>query len=184
MTPCGAVFFDRDGVLIETFVESGSPVADNDLNSLRFVPGAIDLCQSLADAGIKMFMITNQPDVSRGKAILVDVLKINDVVKNTCQLHDVAMCVHDDDANCSCRKPKPGMILELSAKHQIDLGSSVVVGDRWRDIDAGNSAGCQTLFVNYGYDEVLRSRPTWEVSAVSQAGLVLRKHFGLDEYGD
>jgi phosphoglycolate phosphatase-like HAD superfamily hydrolase len=76
------------------------------------------------------------------------------------------------------------MILELSAKHQIDLGSSVVVGDRWRDIDAGNSAGCQTLFVNYGYNEILRSRPTWEVSAVSQAGLVLRKYFGLDEYGD
>ena len=184
MTPCGAVFFDRDGVLIETLVESGSPVAVNDLNSLRFVHGAIDLCQSLADAGIKMFIVTNQPDISRGKANLVDVAIINDVVKNTCQLHDVAMCVHDDDANCYCRKPKPGLILELSAKHRIDLSSSVVVGDRWRDIDAGNSAGCQTLFVNYGYEEVLRSQPTWEVSAVSQAGLVLRRHFGVTEYGD
>ena len=178
MTSRGAVFFDRDGVLIETLVKDGTPIAENNINSLKFVHGALEVCQSLVDADIKMFMITNQPDISRGKVMLRDVLEINNAVHKTCQLTDVAMCIHDDDAHCSCRKPKPGMILELSVKHHIDLGSSVVVGDRWRDIDAGTEAGCMTLFVNYGYNETLRRPPTWEVSSVSQAGLVLSKHFG------
>ena len=184
MTSQRAVFFDRDGVLIETLVEGGSPVANNNVNTLKFVHGALEVCQSLIDADIKMFMITNQPDISRGKIMLKDVLEINDVVQKTCQLTDVAMCIHDDKAHCSCRKPKPGMILELSVKHRIHLESSVVVGDRWRDIDAGATAGCHTLFINYGYNETLRRQPTWEVSSVSQAGLVLRKHFGLNKYGD
>ena len=184
MTSHGAVFFDRDGVLIETLVEDGAPIADNDFNSLSFIAGAVEVCESLADANIKMFMITNQPDISRGKVALVDVLAINEVVKKTCQLTENSMCFHDDDAFCSCRKPKPGMILELSTKHQIDLGRSVVVGDRWRDIDAGANAGCMTIFIDYGYNETLRTQPTWKVSSMSQAGLILRKHFGIDERGD
>jgi D-glycero-D-manno-heptose 1,7-bisphosphate phosphatase len=184
LTSHGAVFFDRDGVLIETLVEDGAPIADNNVDSLRFIPGAVEVCESLAVTNIKMFLITNQPDISRGKVLLQDVSEINDVVKKTCRLADTAMCVHDNDANCSCRKPKPGMILELSAKHQIDLDSSVVVGDRWRDIDAGANAGCMTIFIDYGYNETLRSEPTWKVSSMSQAGLILRKHFGIVECGD
>jgi D-glycero-D-manno-heptose 1,7-bisphosphate phosphatase len=180
----GAVFFDRDGVLVETFVEDGVPIADNDFDSLRSVDGAIEVCQSLTDAKIKMFMITNQPDISRGKVLLSDVLAINEVVKEACHLTDVSMCAHDDDANCSCRKPKSGMIVELASKHQIDLSSSVVVGDRWRDIDAGTNAGCMTIFIDYGYNETLRCQPTWKVSSMSQAGLILRQHFGIDECGD
>ena len=181
MTSHGAVFFDRDGVLIETHVEDGAPIADNDVNSLKFVSGAVEVCQSLVVANIKTFMITNQPDISRGKVALVDVLAINEVVKKTCQLTENSMCAHDDDAFCSCRKPKPGMIVDLSARYNIDLESSVVVGDRWRDIDAGTAAGCMTIFIDYGYNETLRSEPTWKVSSISQAGLILRKHFGIDE---
>ncbi len=184
MTSHGAVFFDRDGVLIETLVEDGAPIADNNVNSLKFVSGAVEICQSLAAANITTFMITNQPDISRGKVALVDVLAINEVVKKTCQLTENSMCAHDDGAFCSCRKPKPGMIIELSARHNIDLGASVVVGDRWRDIDAGANAGCMTIFIDYGYNETLRSEPTWKVSSMSQAGLILRKHFGIVECGD
>ena len=179
MTVSGGVFFDRDGILIETLVENGLPVADNDAQRLRFVLGALDICQSLATANIKMFMITNQPDISRGKALATDVQNLNEYVKEKCQLTDVAMCAHDDIDSCNCRKPKSGMITTLAMKHQIDLGSSVVVGDRWRDIDAGSDAGCQTLFVNYGYRESLRSTPTWETSSMSQAGLILQEFFGL-----
>ena len=181
MTFSGGVFFDRDGILIESLVENGLPVADNDLQRLRFVLGALDVCQSLVEANIKMFMITNQPDISRGKALAADVQNLNEAVKEKCQLTDVAMCVHDDADGCDCRKPKSGMITDLAMKHEIDLGSSVVVGDRWRDIDAGSDAGCKTLFVNYGYQESLRSTPTWEVSSMSQAGLILQEFFGLSK---
>lgn len=131
-----------------------------------------------------MFMITNQPDISRGKVLFNDVQNLNNRVKEKCLLTDVAMCVHDDDVNCNCRKPKPGMIVDLSAKYQIDLGSSVVVGDRWRDIDAGSIAGCQTLFINYEYKEPLRSSPTWEASSMNQAGLILQRFFDLGTIRD
>jgi D-glycero-D-manno-heptose 1,7-bisphosphate phosphatase len=58
----------------------------------------------------------------------------------------------DADA-CDCRKPKPGMLLAAAAEHGIDLAASVMVGDRWRDIEAGRAAGCRTILVGPGYDE-------------------------------
>ena len=65
--------------------------------------------------------------------------------------------MHDDSHNCFCRKPKPGGILFLAKKYDIDLKKSFMVGDRWRDIEAGLAAGVKTVFIDYGYHE---KRPT------------------------
>jgi len=62
-------------------------------------------------------------------------------------------CYHDTMDACDCRKPQPGALLAAAKKHHIDLGSSYMVGDRWRDTEAGQRAGCKTIFIDYGYDE-------------------------------
>jgi len=176
----GAVFFDRDGVLVTTEVVNGIPTAENNPDEIIFVPGAIQLCKRLHAAEIQTFMITNQPDIARGKVSLGDVNFINKIVQETCNLTEIAVCPHDDVDNCDCRKPLPGMILNLASTFEIDLQKSIVVGDRWRDIEAGNSAGCRTILIDYKYGEKHASDPTHIVSSVEQVGLLLETYFDLD----
>ena len=68
-------------------------------------------------------------------------------------LDDILVCCHTDSDRCDCRKPSPGMLLAAAKKHGIDLSNSFMVGDRWRDIDAGYNAGCRTILIDYGYSE-------------------------------
>ena len=68
-------------------------------------------------------------------------------------LDDCFVCYHDDRDGCDCRKPKPGMLLAAARAHDVDLGQSFMVGDRWRDIDAGAAAGCRTVWIDHGYRE-------------------------------
>jgi transaldolase len=75
-------------------------------------------------------------------------------------LDEVLTCFHDDADDCPCRKPRPGLLTEAAARLQIDLDESFMVGDRWRDVEAGRLAGCRTVFVDFRYDEALRSEPS------------------------
>ncbi|MDR0360871.1 MAG: HAD-IIIA family hydrolase, partial [bacterium] len=78
---------------------------------------------------------------------------INDEVRRRLALDDVFMCPHDDADGCECRKPKPGLLLAAAASWGIQLDDSVMVGDRWRDVEAGRRAGCATVLVWRQYDE-------------------------------
>ena len=80
------------------------------------------------------------------------------------------VCFHDDSDNCSCRKPRPGLILEAAEKYGIEVEKSYLIGDRWRDIDAGWSAGCKTILIDYGYQERGPTHPpTKSVTNLTQA---------------
>jgi D-glycero-D-manno-heptose 1,7-bisphosphate phosphatase len=82
-------------------------------------------------------------------------------------LDDIRVCPHDDADGCDCRKPKPGLLLQRPAH---DMPSSVMVGDRWRDIEAGRAAGCGvTILVDYGYDEVIPHEPSARVGSLAEA---------------
>ena len=174
-----AVFFDRDGTLIESFVIDGKPVADNSTDSVRLLPGALETCLALNTAGIKTFLVTNQPDIARGKVSEDHVSAVNASIALQCGLTETLTCPHDDVRSCPCRKPRPGMIIDLANRHGVDLSVSVVVGDRWRDVEAGRAAGCLTLFIDYGYAEALVSEPTWRASSMSDAGLLLLRYFQI-----
>jgi D-glycero-D-manno-heptose 1,7-bisphosphate phosphatase len=77
------------------------------------------------------------------------------------------MCPHDDLDRCACRKPKPGLLLQEPAH---DMPASVMVGDRWRDIEAGQAAGCgATILIDYGYEEAAKATPTVRVQSLAEA---------------
>lgn len=63
------------------------------------------------------------------------------------------ICYHDNADDCPCRKPKPGLLLQAAQDWNIDLSASFIVGDRWKDIEAGRRAGCRTILTDYGYAE-------------------------------
>lgn len=148
-----AVFLDRDGVVNRAILRDGKPYPPSTLSDVRILPGVREACRKLREAGFALILITNQPDVARGAITTEQVANINGHIRRYLQLDDVQTCPHDDAARCTCRKPKPGMLLEAARKWNIDLTASYIVGDRWRDVEAGQRAGCQAVFLNYGYRE-------------------------------
>jgi D-glycero-D-manno-heptose 1,7-bisphosphate phosphatase len=96
-------------------------------------------------------MVTNQPDIARGLVTAESVEAINGALKAQLGLDDIYVCLHMDEDQCDCRKPKPGLLIEAARRWNIDLRRSFMVGDRWRDIEAGRAAGCRTVFIDHDY---------------------------------
>jgi D-glycero-D-manno-heptose 1,7-bisphosphate phosphatase len=114
------------------------------------VPEAIE---KLRDAGFLLICATNQPDVARGRQKREIVEAINEMLLKVLPLDEILVCYHDDSDNCSCRKPLPGMLIKAAKEYDIDLVESFMVGDRWRDIEAGQKAGCRNIFIEYDYEK-------------------------------
>lgn len=148
-----AVFLDRDGVVNRAVVKNGKPYPPPTLADLRLLPGVREACRKLREAGFALILITNQPDIARGAVTAEQVADINTRLQRYLQLDDVRVCPHDDERQCDCRKPKPGLLIEAAGRLGIDLKSSYMVGDRWRDVEAGHRAGCSAVFVDHGYNE-------------------------------
>ena len=157
--PRAAVFLDRDGVLNRAVVRDGKPLPPPGLHDLEIMPDAATALAELKSHGFPLYVITNQPDVARGTLTRSEVDQMNQQLASLLPVDDIFVCYHDDADHCACRKPKPGLIYEAQRKHNIDLARSFVVGDRWRDIDAGHAAGCKTILIDYGYRERKSTRP-------------------------
>jgi D-sedoheptulose 7-phosphate isomerase len=148
-----AVFLDRDGVINRASIRDGKPFSPGTMEELEILPGVPEALRQLKSHGYKLLVVTNQPDVGRGKQSRQSLDAIHRDLLERFPLDDILVCCHTDDDRCDCRKPLPGMLIEAAKKHNIDLASSFMVGDRWRDIDAGYNAGCRTILIDYGYSE-------------------------------
>jgi D-glycero-D-manno-heptose 1,7-bisphosphate phosphatase len=148
-----AVFLDRDGVLNAAVVRDGLPYPPGDKDEVELLPGVAEACQRLRESGFELIVVTNQPDIARGTQTSAAVGRINDALLAVLPLDEIVVCPHDDADGCTCRKPKPGMLVETAERRGIDLAASFMVGDRWRDVEAGRRAGCRTVFLDHGYDE-------------------------------
>ena len=164
-----AVFLDRDGVLNEVVVRNGKPYPPRDLSELVIAYGARTALQDLKRAGFLLIVVTNQPDVARGKVDRADVYKINALLASNLPLDRVEVCEHDDRERCDCRKPKPGMLLRAQEELGLELANSFMVGDRWRDVEAGRRAGCRTILIGDGYGESFPSAPTIKLTSLLEA---------------
>ena len=164
-----AVFLDRDGVINANLERNGRPVAPTSLAEFRILPGVADAARRLKRAGFLLVIVTNQPDVADGLTAKATVEAMHAEILRRLPIDDIMVCFHADRDNCSCRKPKPGMLLEAAAKHGIDLAASYLVGDRWRDVRAGHAAGCRTIFVDYGYPQDQPAQPDKVVRSLREA---------------
>ena len=133
------------------------------------MPGVDEALSSLRAAGYLNIVVTNQPDVATGKQRIEIVEAMHDRLLRELPLDGVKVCYHTDDQKCDCRKPNPGMLLQAAKDFGIDLARSFLVGDRWRDIAAGQAVGCSCFFVDYGYDEKRPEKPYVPVKLLSEA---------------
>jgi D-glycero-D-manno-heptose 1,7-bisphosphate phosphatase len=163
-----AVFLDRDGVINEATIRNGKPYPPASVEDTVIVDGAETALKRLKQHGFLLVVVTNQPDVRRGTTSREEVERIHEYLFAKLPLDDVLVCYHDDRDNCTCRKPQPGLLFDAAAKHCVDLTKSYLVGDRWRDVEAGAAAGCRTILIDQHYDEP-RSAPNAIVYSLSEA---------------
>lgn len=164
-----AVFLDRDGVLIRTHVRDGRPYAITVGEPVEIIGGVVEACARLKQLGFVLVMATNQPDVANGLTPRSFVDETNALLAKTLGLDDVEVCFHTDADHCDCRKPEPGLLIAAAKKLGIDLARSFMVGDRWRDIEAGQRAGCRTILIDYHYTGEKVVAPDHTASSLSAA---------------
>lgn len=165
-----AVFLDRDGVINRPVVRDGKPYPPAEPGDLEIVPGARETLAQLKRRGFLLIVVTNQPDVGRGLQSREKVEAMNRALRSALPLDDIMVCYHSDEDRCDCRKPLPGLMLKAAENYGIDLAHSFLIGDRWRDIDAGHNAGCKTVLIDYSYSERKPAgKPDATVSSLAEA---------------
>ena len=164
-----AVFLDRDGVINRALVRDGKPYPPESADDVEVLPGVLAALHRLKTAGYLLVVVTNQPDVARGRQSRDTVEAIHTRLASELPIDEFRVCYHDDDDACACRKPKPALILDAARAHDVDLGASVMVGDRWRDVEAGRRAGCATVFLDYGYAERRPEGPDMVARSLGEA---------------
>ena len=148
-----AVFLDRDGVLNEAIVRGGPAYAPLTLDEFRLSEDAVKQVARLRAAGLLCIVFTNQPEVARGALSREMLEAMHRRLREAVAVDDVLVCEHDPAEGCGCHKPRPGMIHEAAARWGISLPASFVIGDRWRDVEAGRAAGCYTVLIQRPYSQ-------------------------------
>jgi len=171
-----AVFLDRDGVINRAIIKNGVSHAPVSLSEFELHQGVGEAITALCGAGFRIIVTTNQPDVGKGVVDKGVVDAIHSLISEKFQIDEIKVCFHVDDDDCSCRKPKPGMLLDAAAQWDLDLSRSFMVGDRWRDIEAGKSAGCQSILIQNDYAGLRSVEPDAIVASLPEASeLILSK---------
>lgn len=150
ISPKKVILLDRDGV-----INKRPPKADyvKKWSDFIFLPGSIKAIKLFKDKGYKIFIVSNQSGIARGKITKKDLNLIHqkmqkELKSNGAQIDDIYYCPHGWNDGCNCRKPKPGLLLKASREHLFDLTKSIFIGDDKRDIEAGDKVGCKTILVN------------------------------------
>jgi D-glycero-D-manno-heptose 1,7-bisphosphate phosphatase len=163
------VFLDRDGVLAEAIVrEDGEAYAPTRVKDFVLVADAGAQVQRLRDAGFLCIVFTNQPERAKDLLSQADLDEMHRQMRVAIPLDDVYVCPHDKSEGCRCHKPATGMIDHAVARWGIDVAASYVIGDRWRDVDAGRAAGCYSILIerSYSVDAQADARVTTLAEAV------------------
>jgi D-glycero-D-manno-heptose 1,7-bisphosphate phosphatase len=145
-----ALFLDRDGVL-DHLVEYEEWEAPRVLSDLRMIDGVTEALRRFVDAGWLLFIVTNQPNVAKGKAARADVESIHDEVLRRLDVPIARsyLCFHQAVDRCECRKPSPYFLREAAREFEVDLASSWMVGDQDSDLLCGRNAGCRVALIEH-----------------------------------
>ncbi|HVN64304.1 MAG TPA: HAD family hydrolase [Candidatus Binataceae bacterium] len=162
-----AIFLDRDGVINKVVMRGGKPESPRNLTEFEFEPGIEEALQRMRAAGFKLFVVTNQPDIARG-LLNPEVLEaMTEQVIAKCRPDGIKICPHDDRDRCECRKPKPGMLIDLAREHGVRLSNSFFIGDSRKDVLAARAAGCKSILLERGYNK--NDAADWRVGDLKSA---------------
>jgi D-glycero-D-manno-heptose 1,7-bisphosphate phosphatase len=164
-----AVFLDRDGVVNESLIRGNKPFSPRRLDEVVILEGVRQAVSVLQSIGLIVVVVTNQPDIAHGFITRRLVNKINSMISTETGIEHFYVCEHKAEDSCECRKPRPGLLKRAAFELSLSLSSSYLVGDRWKDIDAGQQVGCECFFIDYDYSESRPKPPFTTVSSLLEA---------------
>jgi histidinol-phosphate phosphatase family protein len=171
-----AVFLDRDGT-----VTVGTPTYDrvDSLEKVHLLPHSFAALKELSNLDYAVFFVTNQAGIAEGRLSWEDFQNINNKVLKLIEASGIKIvktlvCPHGEHDNCSCRKPKPKLLVDASKEYGIELHSSWMVGDRPSDIQTGVNAGTRTVLVKTGDPGVESSTATFAADNLLDAVLFIK----------
>lgn len=159
------IFLDRDGVINKY---PGDKKYVTGLSGFKFLPGALNAIRGLSIAGYTLYVVSNQAGVTKGlysKKTLNDMTKYMLVSVNNAggRIQKVLYCLHTQEMNCRCRKPKIGLLKKAVKGMKVDLRKSYFIGDSLMDVKTGRNFGCKTVLVLSGR-ESLKNASQWDVA--------------------
>lgn len=168
-----AVFLDRDGVLTVPQFRDGRSFAPRRLADFRLYEGARQSLAAMKDAGYRLVVVTNQPDVGNRLIDRAIVEEMHRRLNELLPLDAIEACYHRQTDDCDCRKPRPGMLRRAAVRLGLDCTRSIMVGDRASDVEAGRRVGCRTIFIDLGYVDEHPLAPDFIVSSLGEAAAVI-----------
>lgn len=148
-----AIFLDRDGVINH---DPGDYTTC--LDEFTILPGVLETLKKWTDEGFSIIVVTNQGGLAKERYTLADFQEIDRYMTKTFKeagidFLETYYCPHHDAiSHCLCRKPRPGMIEKALARHNIDPEKSLMIGDKWRDVEASEAAGVRGVKVDVNQD--------------------------------
>lgn len=170
-----AIFLDRDGVINIPFVRGGKSFAPQTVSDFKFYPDVSDSLKNLKSLDYLLIIVTNQPDIGNGLVDIRVVEQMHKIIKKYLPIDHIEMCPHSQKDDCECRKPKPGMLIQSAQRFNINLRESLMIGDRWSDVEAGQKAGCKCIFIDRHYHERRPNSPYLIVQSLQEAAYYLLK---------
>ncbi len=168
-----AIFLDRDGVVNKARVIFGKPHPPRSIEEVVIINGVSKAVIELQAKNFEIVVVTNQPDIARKETSQEKVEEINMHIRDKTGIDKFYICPHDDKDDCGCRKPKAGLILRAATDLNLDLNQSYLVGDRWKDIAAGQLAGCECYYIDESYTEVKPKLPYTKVKSLEEASWII-----------
>jgi D-glycero-D-manno-heptose 1,7-bisphosphate phosphatase len=163
------IFLDRDGVINQPQIINGKSYAPKTFKDFKLLSRVEEALFDLKKAGFWLFVVTNQPDVGKGIHQQSDIEAMHNFLLTHLPIDDIFTCYHTDEDQCLCRKPLPGLLMQAQKIYPVDFQNSFMIGDRWKDIDAGRAVGCKTLFIDYGYNEKQPCNMDYKVKSLLEA---------------
>jgi D-glycero-D-manno-heptose 1,7-bisphosphate phosphatase len=151
-----AVFFDRDGVLNHLIKRDGSYYSPQRFRDFYITDDAKDVIAHVHEMGYLAIVVSNQPDISRGKLKQFELDKMSDSLFEELSIDDVFYCTHDDGNDTGCRKPAPGLFFAAHKIYNIDFKKSFMIGDTWKDVEAAQKVGISMILLNKKYNQDLK----------------------------
>ena len=163
------IFLDRDGVINEVIMRGGIAASPRHVGEFIVRDEFIRFYKEIEPRALKLFVVSNQPDVSRRLMQAAELAAMNARMQQFA-FEEIVYCLHDDGDRCRCRKPKPGMISDLVDKYGLDKEQSILIGDSPKDVLAGQAAGIRTVYLRSAYNQqaVFASPPDFIVDSLGE----------------
>jgi len=156
-----AIFLDRDGVVNELIYYADHGIIDSPftVGQFKLLPQVAEAIREFQDGGFKVIIVSNQPGIAKGHLTEETFEKMrenmrDELAKGGAFLDGEYYCLHHREAkvkrlkaDCECRKPKPGLLLQAAKTMDVNLAESWMIGDGLTDIEAGKKAGCKTILL-------------------------------------